>query len=170
MPDVSGYFACDLNDGEAWRLLLHGITGVEYMKEPKLFVKNEKGRYEPYQPPRQEEDNKLYRKVNGKYYPWEMALRMNTLQEGIWVVTRHKSCTSYANARYMREKFHLDKASDIEDVSLSMLGGLEKIAQRVLYELPKDYRNMSTDDLIHLVVGEVYRISNEQNKGGTDED
>lgn len=131
------------------------------MKEPKLFIKNEKGRYEPYRLPRPEEDNKLYRKINGKYYPWEMELRSNTLPEGVWVITRHKSCTSYTNARYIRERFHLDKASDIEKVNLSMIGGLEKIAHRVLDELPDDYRNRTTDDLIHLIVGIIYQLGKE---------
>lgn len=36
------------------------------MSKPQLYIKNEKGRYEPYNLPKPEVDNKLYRKINGK--------------------------------------------------------------------------------------------------------
>lgn len=131
------------------------------MSKPQLYIKNEKGRYEPYKLAEPEVDNKLYRKINGKYYAWEMDLQNEHLPEGVWVITRHKSCTSYSNGKYLREQFRLDKASDIKNVDLATLGGLEKITKRVLEELPSDYRNRTTDDLVHMIVGKIYEINNE---------
>lgn len=129
------------------------------MSKPKLYIKNEKGRYEPFNPPEIEVDNKLYRKINGKYYPWEMDLRNDHLPEGVWVITRHKSCTSFTSGKYLREQFRLDKASDIKEVSLAELGGLEKLTREVLDALPSDYRNRTTNDLVHLIVGTIFELN-----------
>ena len=134
------------------------------MSKPQLYIKNEKGRYEPYNLPEPEVDNKLYRKINGKYYPWEMDLKNDHLPEGVWVITRHKSCTSWTSGSYLREQFKLDKASDIKEVSLAELGSLEKLTREVLEALPNDYRNRSTNDLVHLIVGKVYEITKQKVK------
>ena len=128
------------------------------MSKPKLYIK-EKGKYKPYVPPELEVDNNLYRKINGKYYPWEMDLKKDHLPEGVWVITRHKSFTSFIEGKYLREQFRLDKASDIKEVSLAELGSLEKLTREVLESLPDDYRNRTTIDLVHLVVGKVYELS-----------
>lgn len=132
------------------------------MSKPQLYIKNEKGRYEPYNLPEPEVDNKLYRKINGKYYPWEMDLKNEHLPEGVWVITRHKSCTSWTRGSYLREQFELDKASDIKEVSLAELGSLEKLTREVLDALPSDYRNRTTNDLVHLIVGKVYEITKQK--------
>lgn len=132
------------------------------MSKPQLYIKNEKGRYEPYNLPEPEVDNKLYRKINGKYYPWEMDLKNDHLPEGVWVITRHKSCTSWTSGSYLREQFKLDKASDIKEVSLAELGSLEKLTSEVLDALPSDYRNRTTNDLVHLIVGKVYEITKQK--------
>ena len=129
------------------------------MSKPQLYIKNDKGRYEPYTLPEPEVDNKLYRKINGKYYPWEMDLKNDHLPEGVWVITSHKSCTSFTSGSYLREQFKLDKASDIKEVSLAELGSLEKLTSEVLDALPSDYRNRTTNDLVHLIVGKVYEIT-----------
>ena len=134
------------------------------MSKPQLYIKNEKGRYEPYNLPKPEVDNKLYRKINGKYYPWEMDLKNDHLPEGVWVITRHKSCTSYTSGSYLREQFKLDKASDIKEVSLDELGSLEKLTSEVLDALPSDYRNRTTNDLVHLIVGKIYEITKRKGK------
>lgn len=128
------------------------------MSKPKLYIK-EKGKFKPYVPPELEVDNKLYRMINGKYYPWEMDLKNDHLPEGVWVITRHKSCTSFTGGKYLREQFRLDKASDIKEVSLAELGSLEKLTGEVLESLPDDYRNRTTSDLVHLIVGKVYELS-----------
>lgn len=131
------------------------------MSKPKLYIK-EKGKYKPYVPPELEVDNNLYRKINGKYYPWEMDLRNDHLPEGVWVITRHKSCTSFTCGKHLREQFRLDKASDIKEVALAELGSLEKLTKEVLESLPDDYRNRTTIDLVHLIVGKIYELSNKK--------
>lgn len=129
------------------------------MSELKLYIKNDKGRYEPYRPPEVEVDDKLYRKINGRYYPWEMNLRNEHLPEGVWVITRQKCCKNFANGKYLHEQFQLVKASDIKEVDLATLGGLEKIAGEVLESLPDEGRKMSTYELVHIIVGKVFEIS-----------
>ena len=52
----------------------------------------------------------------------------------------------------------LEKASDIKEVSLAELGSLEKLTREVLEALPSDYRNRTTNDLVHLIVGKVYEL------------
>ena len=131
------------------------------MSKPKLYIK-EKGKFKPYIPTELEVDNKLYRKINGKYYAWEMDLKNDHLPEGVWVIVRHKYSTSFTSGKYLREQFRLDKASDIKEVSLAELGSLEKLAREVLDELPSDYRNRTTNDLVHLIVGKVYELSKEK--------
>ena len=127
--------------------------------KPKLYIKNDKGKYKPYVPPEIEVDNKLYRKINGKCYAWEMDLKNDHLPEGVWVIVRHKSCTSMTSGKYLREQFRLDKASDIKEVSLAELGSLEKLTRDALESLPDDYRNRTTSDLVRLIVGKVYELS-----------
>lgn len=129
------------------------------MSKPQLYIKNEKDRYEPYNLPEPEVDNKLYRKINGKYYAWEMDFRKDHLSEGVWVIVRHKSWTSFTSGKYLREQFMLEKASDIKEVSLAELGSLKKLTRKVLDALPSDYRNRTTNDLVHLIVGKVYELS-----------
>jgi hypothetical protein len=128
------------------------------MSKPKLYIK-EKGKFKPYIPPEIEVDNKLYRKINGRYYAWEMDLRNEHLPEGVWVITRHKSCTSFTSGKYLREQFRLDKASDIKEISLAELGSLEKLTREVLEALPSDYRNRTTNDLVHLIVGTIFELN-----------
>ena len=93
-----------------------------------------------------------------------MDLKNDHLPEGVWVIVRHKSCTSFTSGKYLREEFRLDKASDIKEVSLAELGSLEKLTREVLDELPSDYRNRTTHDLVHLIVGKVYELTKKKKK------
>ena len=60
------------------------------MKHPKLYTKNEKGRYEEYQIPDMDVSETLFRRINGKYVPIAINCT-NDLPEGVWVVTRGQS-------------------------------------------------------------------------------
>ena len=130
------------------------------MKDKQLYFKNGKGRYEPYNP-EPETDNKLYRKVNGKYVPCEMEVEHNALTEGVWVVTRDKSCKSISNAKYLRELFMLEKCSELDYVPISKLGGLEKCARYVIGDMElMNTECVTTHDFVHAIVGKVFEYFN----------
>ena len=83
------------------------------MKHPKLYTKNEKGRYEEYQIPDMDVSETLFRRVNGRYVPVSI-LCTNDLPEGVWVVTRGRGSREIICGKYLKELMILDKASDFE--------------------------------------------------------
>lgn len=98
------------------------------MKRQKLYIKNEKGRYEEFRPDMKSEDSDLmFRKVRGKYVPVRREY-FDSLSEGVWVVLSNLSyCSrSMTNGDYLKELFQVNKVSGIEEVSIAQLGGLEK--------------------------------------------
>ena len=74
------------------------------MKLPKLFVKNNNGRYEPFTMPEHDIAKTMYRRINGKYVPVSKFTSYN-MQEGIWVVTSRPAVRSITNRTYLRECF-----------------------------------------------------------------
>ena len=62
------------------------ISKYSTMKK-KLYIKNDKGRYEEYQIPDMDVSETLFRRINGKYVPVSVNCT-NDLPEGVWVVTR----------------------------------------------------------------------------------
>ena len=129
-----------------------------YMKQPKLYTKNEKGRYEEYQIPDIDVSETLFRRINGKYVPVSTTYS-NDLPEGVWVVTRGSSCKEIIYGQYLKEIMKLDKASDLEEMpSLAALGGWQKCAQWVLDEIG-DINTMTKRDIIYAVVGKVFEYS-----------
>ena len=129
-----------------------------YMKQPKLYTKNEKGRYEEYQIPDIDVSETLFRRINGKYVPVS-TICTNDLPEGVWVVTRGSSCKEIIYGQYLKEIMKLDKASDLKEMpSLAELGGWQKCAQWVLDEIG-DINTMTKRDIIYAVVGKVFEYS-----------
>ena len=99
------------------------------MKQPKLYTKNEKGRYEEYQIPDIDVSETLFRRINGKYVPVSTTYAKD-LPEGAWVVTRGSSCREIIRGQYLKEIMKLDKASDLQEMpSLAELGRWQKCAQ-----------------------------------------
>ena len=132
-------------------------------KIPQLYVKNSKGRYQEYKIPDLDISKTFYRKINGKYQPTNMLL-YDSIEEGVWVVTRQSSITNIIRADYLRERFNLDKASDIERFPLSKMGHIKKVAERIIDELRlgnTDNRVMTNHELVNLVVGLVYKYNEE---------
>ena len=129
-----------------------------YMKQPKLYTKNEKGRYEEYQIPDIDVSETLFRRINGKYVPVSTTYS-NDLPEGVWVVTRGSSCKEIVYGQYLKEIMKLDKASDLKEMpSLAELGGWQKCAQWVLDEIG-DINTMTKRDIIYAVVRKVFEYS-----------
>ena len=132
-------------------------------KIPKLYTKNSKGRYEEYKIPDLDISKTFYRKINGKYEPTNMLL-YDSIEEGVWVVTRQSSTVNIIRADYLRESFHLDKAADIERFPLSKMGHIKKVSERIIDELRlgnTDTRVMTNHELVNLVVGLVYKYNEE---------
>ena len=128
------------------------------MKQPKLYTKNEKGRYEEYQIPDIDVSETLFRRINGKYVPVSTTYA-NDLSEGVWVVTRDRSCRETIRGQYLKELLKLDKASDLKEMpSLAELGGWHKCAQWVLDEIG-DFESMTMKEIVYAIVGKVYEYS-----------
>ena len=132
-------------------------------KIPTLYTKNSKGRYQEYKIPDLDISKTFYRKINGKYEPTNMLL-YDSIEEGVWVVTRQSSTVNIIRADYLRESFHLDKAADIERFPLSKMGHIKKVAERIIDELRlcnTDTRVMTNHELVNLIVGLVYKYNEE---------
>ena len=128
------------------------------MKQPKLYTKNEKGRYEEYQIPDIDVSETLFRRINGKYAPVSITYTKD-LPEGVWVVTRGSSCREIISGKYLKEIMKLDKASDLKEMpSLAELGGWQKCAQWALDEIG-DFESMTMKEIVYAVVGKVFKYS-----------
>ena len=128
------------------------------MKQPKLYTKNEKGRYEEYQIPDIDVSETLFRRINGKYVPVSTTYAKD-LPEGVWVVTRDRSCIETIRGQYLKELMMLDKVSDLKEMpSLAELGGWQKCAQWALDEIG-DFESMTMKEIVYAIVGKVYEYS-----------
>ena len=128
------------------------------MKYPKLYTKNEKGRYEEYQIPDFDMADTLFRRINGKYVPVSIN-GANDLPEGVWVVTRGRSSREIISGKYLQELMMLDKVSDLKEMpSLAELGSWRKCANYVLKEIG-DIFAMSKIEIVNAIVGKVYEYS-----------
>lgn len=136
-------------------------------KKPKLYIKNEKGRYEEYKPVlKTDYSDMLFRKVGNKYIPCERVCFHDTLSEGVWVVLSNLSfaCHQIASGDYLKELFQIHKVSGIEEPTMAQLGGLEKCFDYVYHEWCKyyeDYKlghelNPNNHDAIHFIIGKVF--------------
>ena len=129
------------------------------MKYPKLYTKNEKGRYEEYQIPDFDMADTLFRRINGKYVPVSISCCANDLPEGVWVVTRGRSSREIISGKYLKEMMMLDKVSDLKEMpSLAELGGWQKCANYVLNEIG-DIFAMSKIEIVNAIVGKLFEYS-----------
>ena len=143
----------------------------------KLYIKNGKGRYEEYKPERKTDDDDLFfRKVNGKYVPCSRYDHYDMAREGVWVVLSNLSYCSRQciSADYLKDLFQIQKVSDIEEVSIAQLGGLEKYYDYVISEWNKYYKQYmlghewspSNSDAIHFIIGKVFEFNEKLKKDG----
>ena len=128
------------------------------MKTPKLYTKNENGRYEEYHIPDLDVSETLFRKINGKYVPVAVNCT-NDLPEGVWVVTRGQSHREIISGKYLKELMMLDKASDLKEMpNLAELGSWQKCANYVLRTIG-DIDKMTRNEIVNTIVGKVYEYS-----------
>lgn len=137
------------------------------MEKQKLYIKLPNGRYQAYQEPEPPFDNVLYRKVlRGKkviYEPQSMCSDKG-LEEGVWVVTKLIYGKSYSNGKYLYDCFMCLKASDIQDVQLSKLGGMNKLADYLSCNWDKLPKNKSQYDLCRAIVGLLFQYEKEKDE------
>ena len=128
------------------------------MKYPKLYTKNEKGRYEEYQIPDMDVSETLFRRINGRYVPVSVNCTYD-LPEGIWVVTRGRSSREIINGKYLKELMMLDKVSDLKEMPyLAELGDWHKCANYVLDKIG-DFKSMTMNEIVYAVLGKVFEYS-----------
>lgn len=136
-------------------------------KKQKLYIKNNKGRYEEYKPELKIDDPDLFfRKQGGKYIPCGVLESRDILGEGVWVVLSNLSyCSkSISSGDYLKELFQIQKVSGIEEPTLAQLGGLSKCADYVIKEWNEYYRHYmlghecrpNNHDVIHFIIGKVF--------------
>lgn len=127
----------------------------------QLYIKNEKGRYEPYKEPTVV-DHCVYRKVGNKYEPIGRLTDRDYLTEGVWVVYNN----GYTNGKYLRNRYEIEKASELQypKIPLATLGGLLKAIDTAIKELyswkHERYKTtgVSEYDCYHFVVTRVFEI------------
>ena len=128
------------------------------MKTPKLYTKNENGRYEEYHIPDLDVSETLYRKINGRYIP-ESINCTSDLPEGVWVVTRGQSHREIISGKYLKERMMLDKVSDLQEMpNLAELGSWRKCANYVLSTIG-GISSMTMAEIVNAIVGKVYEYS-----------
>lgn len=136
------------------------------MALPKLFIKNDKGRYEPFDIDCDVSDTVFMRR-NGKYAPIGRRHEENSLTEGIWIVYGTPSYRSILNGTYAHELFNRYKVADLPDIPLIECASLSKLTDEIcntLHQQANRYPlNMSVKELITAVIGELYRQTKEKN-------
>ena len=127
----------------------------------KLYIKNEKGRYEEYQVPDMDISETLFRRINGKYIPISVNCT-NDLPEGVWIVTRGRGSREIINGKYLKELMMLDKVSDLKEMPcLAELGDWHKCANYVLDEIG-DISTMTKNEIVNAIVVKVFEYSKKE--------
>ena len=131
------------------------------MKHPKLYTKNEKGRYEEYQVPDMDISETLFRRINGKYVPVSVNCTYD-MPEGVWIVTRERSSREIISGKYLKELMMIDKVSDLKEMPcLAELGDWHKCANYVLDEIG-DISTMNKNEIVNAIVRKVFEYSKKQ--------
>ena len=136
-------------------------------KIPKLYVKNDKGRYEPFHLDSDISDTVFMRR-NGKYLAIGRLNEGASLPEGVWIVYGRPSCRSIINGTYAHELFNRYKVADLPDIPLVECASLSKLTDEICHNLhqqsDRHLLNMSVHELINAVVGELYRLTKAKNE------
>lgn len=138
-------------------------------KKQQLYIKNEKGRYEPYKP-KEIGDKNVYRKIGNKYVPFAVVTKdEDWFQGGVFVVRSDKryGTRSIADSEYLQECFRVDRIGNNYRILADQLASLEDYADFCAEELRKykleridEYGyGMSTQEEIMCVVGSVFKFS-----------
>lgn len=139
------------------------------MKKPQLYIKNEKGRYEPYVEEKKDDSGTLYIKRGNKYEPFALRLNDDYLCDGVFVVRRHHSgsARSIASAEYLSDVFCLEQASKNYRITIDQMASLEDYADFCMDQLRKAQAKIgggnfgiSEQDKVMNIIGSVFKFSN----------
>lgn len=139
------------------------------MKKQQLYIKNDKGRYEPYNP-KEIEDKNVYRKIRNKYVPFAVVTKeVDWFQGGVFVVRsdKHSSIRSIAESEYLQECFRIDKIGNNYRILADQLASLMDYADFCAEELRKHKMKrideygygISTQEEIMCIIGSVFKFS-----------
>ena len=137
-------------------------------KKQQLYIKNEKGRYEPYEPPKVNVSDNLYVKVGRKYVPYGRRLNEYYLTDGVYVVRCDKQCgmRSISSVGYLEECYRIDKVSNNYRITTEQMASLEDYADYAYEELRKfraerctGVYGLSTADEVACIIGSVFKFS-----------
>lgn len=137
-------------------------------KKPELYIKCANGRYKRYIPEIPKYDNALYRRIGKKYVPYNMYMDSThfTWQEGVFAVTRTPGSltpNNWTSAEYLQKIFKLYKCGDIENVSISKLGGMKKLTEY----LADNWDKISGDNTYELAASIIAILMNYENNKKT---
>lgn len=139
------------------------------MKKQQLYIKNAKGRYEPYEPPKVNVSETLFLKVGNKYVAYGRRLNEDYLTDGVYVVRSDKSggIRGIASVGYLEECYRIDKVSNNYRITAEQLASLEDYSDFALKELRKLKTEkaetgfgISTAEEVACVIGSVFKFSN----------
>lgn len=137
-------------------------------KKQQLYIKNDKGRYEPYEPPKVNVSDTLFLKVGNRYIPYGKKLDTDYLTDGVYVVRSDKSggMRSFASVGYLEECYRIDKVSSNYRITTEQLASLKDYSDYAIEELRKlrserctDGYGLSTAEEIACVIGSVFKFS-----------
>ena len=138
------------------------------MKKPQLYIKNDKGRYEPYVEEKKEDYNTLYTKRGNKYEPFALRFNDDYLTDGVYVVRRHfrGSARSLANAEHLSDVFCLEQVSKNYRITTDQMASLEDYTDFCIEQLRKSQAKaaannfgMSEWDKVQNIIGNVFNFS-----------
>lgn len=101
------------------------------MKKPQLYIKNSKGRYEPYQEPQPEPDHNIYRRYGKKYEPVGVCDPHTGIGDGIWLVRHKEGSTRMANIDHYAHKWGLTKLAPLPVTDITQFAALEEINETI---------------------------------------
>lgn len=137
-------------------------------KKQQLYIKNGKGRYEPYEPPKVNVSDTLFLKVGNRYIPYGKQLNTDYLTDGVYVVRSDKKggMRSFASVGYLEECYRIDKVSSNYRITTEQMASLEDYSDFALDELRKHKSErsengygISTAEEVACIIGSVFKFS-----------
>lgn len=135
-------------------------------KKQQLYIKNDKGRYEPYEPPKMNVADTLFLKVGNKYVPYGIRLNEDYLSDGVYVVRCDKRMRGIASVGYLEECYRIDKVSNNYRITTEQMASLEDYSAYVWKELQKlrserhsSGYGISNAEEIACIIGSVFKFS-----------